>query len=217
MKRTTFIIIAGSFLLTALLAVGGRLWYVRARARRWKRICVENLRLIDGAKEQWATACCQNVYACGPPKTNDLARYLPHNAMPRCPAGGTCIVNHLDGDPLCTIHGGLGRPGPELMAKLQQIWAQLEPRDVQATTLGPRGLSLDGPPSTDLSALADSQVRKLSLPVEMAVANANVLRRLPMLDDLTLRGPATPPQTGTPEIPKTYGSPGSCPTKDSKQ
>jgi len=66
-------------------------------------VCVNNLRLIDGAKQQWAL---EKQKPSGALLTaGDLAPYLKTNALPTCPAGGVYTINPVGYAPLCNIPG----------------------------------------------------------------------------------------------------------------
>jgi TolA-binding protein len=65
--------------------------------------CINNLRLIDAAKEQWATAKQKPRGAILIPA--DLLPYLPGNVMPACPAGGIYTLNPVGQPALCNIPG----------------------------------------------------------------------------------------------------------------
>ncbi len=65
--------------------------------------CINNLRVIDGAKQQWAL---ENKKAPGALMTAaDLAPYLRSNALPACPAGGIYTLNPVNAAPICSIPG----------------------------------------------------------------------------------------------------------------
>lgn len=70
-----------------------------------KNTCINHLRQIDGAKEQWAleTRAASNAT----PKAADLDRYIPGGTITAlaCPTGGTVTINALAVDPSCTIPG----------------------------------------------------------------------------------------------------------------
>jgi len=64
--------------------------FVRARTNAQQNACINNLRQIDGAKQQWALETRQNGTAT--PADTDLQTYLVRGAagyLPLCPAGGT--------------------------------------------------------------------------------------------------------------------------------
>jgi chromosome segregation ATPase len=65
--------------------------------------CVNNLRQIDGAKQQWALENRKPANAV--PTPADIAPYLPNHALPTCPAGGAYTINSLQQAPTCSIPG----------------------------------------------------------------------------------------------------------------
>jgi hypothetical protein len=65
--------------------------------------CVNNLRLLDGAKQQWAL---EKQKPAGALLTAaDLAPYLKSNAVPVCPAGGVYTLNPVGVMPFCNLPG----------------------------------------------------------------------------------------------------------------
>lgn len=70
----------------------------------WRRTCVANLRIIDGAKQQWAIQFRQGGAA--QPTMDDLfgAGFLGQS-VPKCPAGGGYTVNIVDDLPSCSHPG----------------------------------------------------------------------------------------------------------------
>jgi hypothetical protein len=66
-------------------------------------VCINNLRLIDGAKQQWALEKQKPSGALL--IAADLAPYLKTNALPTCPAGGVYTINPVGFAPLCNIPG----------------------------------------------------------------------------------------------------------------
>lgn len=65
--------------------------------------CVNNLRVIDGAKQQWALEKQKQRGALL--TAADLTPYLKGNAMPVCPAGGVYTLNPVGLAPLCNMPG----------------------------------------------------------------------------------------------------------------
>jgi len=64
-------------------------------------VCVNNLRQIDGAKQQWAL---ENKKSAGTFVTpNDLTPYL--KTMPTCPAGGVYTLGLVSSPPQCSVPG----------------------------------------------------------------------------------------------------------------
>jgi hypothetical protein len=65
--------------------------------------CINNLRLIDGAKQQWAL---EHQKPAGALLTAaDLTPYVKSNALPVCPAGGVYTLNPVGLAPICNISG----------------------------------------------------------------------------------------------------------------
>jgi prepilin-type N-terminal cleavage/methylation domain-containing protein len=80
--------------------------FVRARATSQKNACINNLRQIDGAKQQWALETHQLSTAS--PVSTDIQPYLGRGTggtWPACPANGTYAVNVVNVAPTCTIAG----------------------------------------------------------------------------------------------------------------
>ena len=74
--------------------------FVKARGTAQKNACINNLRQIDGAKEQWALETKQTSGA-----TTDQAAvngYIKGGA-PSCPGGGAYTYNAVDTAPVCNI------------------------------------------------------------------------------------------------------------------
>ena len=75
--------------------------YVRARGTAGRTACVNNLRQLDGAKQQWAL---EKQKTGGSLMTAaDLTPYL--KTMPTCPAGGIYTLNPVSVAPICSIPG----------------------------------------------------------------------------------------------------------------
>jgi len=89
--------------------------FVKARATAQKNGCINNLRQIDGAKEQWAleTRAAENA----PCANTDVEPYLKNGVNVACPAGGagatlvgTYNVNALGTPPDCITSAGFAEP-----------------------------------------------------------------------------------------------------------
>ena len=76
--------------------------FVKARQQALYAACINNLRMIEGAKEQWAMEHNKG----GVPTDLDLQRYMPGGVMPRCPDNGTYTIGAVDTAPTCSEHGG---------------------------------------------------------------------------------------------------------------
>jgi chromosome segregation ATPase len=66
-----------------------------------RNTCINNLRQIDGAKQQWALE--KNKSGDDVPAAEDLLPYLKDGVFPTCPDGGTYSINSVDAVPTCTI------------------------------------------------------------------------------------------------------------------
>ncbi|HWC58883.1 MAG TPA: hypothetical protein VHC44_04245 [Verrucomicrobiae bacterium] len=66
-------------------------------------VCINNLRMIDGAKQQWALEHQKGPDAV--PQPQEIAPYLPNAQIPQCPAGGRYTLNAVNRAPTCSIPG----------------------------------------------------------------------------------------------------------------
>ena len=65
--------------------------------------CINNLRILDGAKEQWAL---ENKKVSGTfVNAVEIQPYLKGNVIPACPAGGIYALNPVGAAPVCSIPG----------------------------------------------------------------------------------------------------------------
>jgi hypothetical protein len=65
--------------------------------------CLNNLREIDAAKQQWALENSKADSAV--PTAQELLPYLADGLFPVCPAGGTYTINAVNVPPTCSIPG----------------------------------------------------------------------------------------------------------------
>jgi regulator of replication initiation timing len=65
--------------------------------------CINNLRQIDAAKQQWALENDKPANAI--PTAQDLLPYLPGGIFPVCPAGGAYTINAVSVPPTCSVPG----------------------------------------------------------------------------------------------------------------
>ena len=68
-----------------------------------RNACINNLRQIDGAKQQWALE--KNKTTDAVPTEKDLLPYLKDGIFPVCPDGGTYSINNVEAIPTCTTQG----------------------------------------------------------------------------------------------------------------
>ena len=76
--------------------------FVKARGTAQTNACINNLRQIDGAKEQWAL---EKKKSSGSSSVDtEIEAYIKGGA-PKCPAGGTYTYGAVDTSPSCSITG----------------------------------------------------------------------------------------------------------------
>jgi prepilin-type N-terminal cleavage/methylation domain-containing protein len=74
--------------------------FVRARTTAQKNACIQNLRQIDGAKQQWALETKQSADATA--ASGDVDDYMKGNQFPTCPSGGAYTVGAVSVNPSCS-------------------------------------------------------------------------------------------------------------------
>jgi len=75
--------------------------FVKARQSSQQKSCMNNLRQIDGAKDQWAID--KGKTSADTPGQADLEPYL--KSWPICPAAGAYTINAVGTEASCSIHG----------------------------------------------------------------------------------------------------------------
>ena len=80
--------------------------FSRARETSRQNACINNLRQIDQAKEQWAME--NNKVESDSLVSADLEPYMKRGIVSglMCPAGGGYVVTTVAQDPICTYGGG---------------------------------------------------------------------------------------------------------------
>jgi len=68
-----------------------------------RNACINNLRQIDAAKQQWALVNNKNDEAV--PAAADLLPYLKGGVFPVCPGGGSYTINAVGLPPTCSVPG----------------------------------------------------------------------------------------------------------------
>ena len=98
--------------LNAMLAVAQQqdeqLHQIRAAAREAqantdRNVCINNLRQMDAAKQQWALENGKTADAV--PTQQDLLPYFKGQIFPVCPSGGTYTIGAVGEVPTCSIPG----------------------------------------------------------------------------------------------------------------
>jgi hypothetical protein len=77
--------------------------FVQARERAQTYVCINNLHMIEGAKNEWASE--NNKKGTDTPTQADLAHYLKNGQFPTCPIGGTYTIGPVDERPTCSKPG----------------------------------------------------------------------------------------------------------------
>ena len=83
--------------------------FVKARATSQANACINNMRQIDAAVNQWALETHQTTGAAAPSLTSDLTPYIKLNSggsIPSCPAGGNYTVGTVGATPQVTCSLG---------------------------------------------------------------------------------------------------------------
>jgi prepilin-type N-terminal cleavage/methylation domain-containing protein len=81
--------------------------FIRARATSQANACINNMRQIDGAVNEWALETGQTTGAAV--TMNDIMPYIKLNAnnqIPGCPAGGTYTIANVGTTPQVTCSLG---------------------------------------------------------------------------------------------------------------
>ena len=83
--------------------------FVRARATSQANACINNMRQIDAAVNEFALEQGKVTGATAPSLTSDLTPYIKLNAnsaIPECPAGGSYTVGTIGATPQVTCNLG---------------------------------------------------------------------------------------------------------------
>jgi competence protein ComGC len=75
--------------------------FVKARNTAQMNMCVNNLRMINAAKQQWMLENKKEMTDA--PTQSEVTTYLKEGQLPICPAGGTYTLNAVNKDPVCSL------------------------------------------------------------------------------------------------------------------
>lgn len=84
----------------ALLATIAIPSFMKSRNTARQSSCINNLRLMQHAKEQWATTNGK-MDTDTPNLTSDIVPYL--KSAPTCPSGGSYTIGNMTTTPTCTV------------------------------------------------------------------------------------------------------------------
>ena len=74
--------------------------FVRARNSAQKNTCINNLRQIDGGKQQWALE--NKKSDTDTPGSDDVKVYIKNNQYPNCASGGSYTIAAVNTYPTCS-------------------------------------------------------------------------------------------------------------------
>jgi prepilin-type N-terminal cleavage/methylation domain-containing protein len=77
--------------------------FQKSREATRKNTCINNLRQIDSAKEQWALET--NAADDATPEEADVTAYIKGGALPECPSDGTYTIGAMGTAPSCDVDG----------------------------------------------------------------------------------------------------------------
>jgi len=77
--------------------------FVRSRTRAQTNVCINNLRVLESAKTQWALEF--KKVDTDTVRDTDLSPYLRASQWPSCPANGTYEVTTVSASPTCSVDG----------------------------------------------------------------------------------------------------------------
>lgn len=103
LRRTKVLIALISIFLVGLAVIFVIPNFTRARYQTSANACINNLRQINAAKQQWAL---ENGKTNGVATENNIKPYIKLDSngnLPKCPAGGTYIIGNVGEDPKCSI------------------------------------------------------------------------------------------------------------------
>jgi hypothetical protein len=77
--------------------------FVKARDTSMQNACINNLRQIDAAKNEWALE--KGKQPGDTPTQQDLKPFFKNGTFPACPAGGIYTIGAISNAPTCSISG----------------------------------------------------------------------------------------------------------------
>ena len=77
--------------------------YTTAKANAYENKCINNLRQIDSAIQQWAVELGKTEKDI--PTINDISPYLKEGEFPQCPSGGNYKLHAVGQKPACSVSG----------------------------------------------------------------------------------------------------------------
>lgn len=100
---TGYLAIAWAIIFIPLMAAIAIPNFIKARDTSMHNACVNNLRMIEAAKNEWALEKGKDGGAV--PAEADLTPYLQDGKFPAFPAGAIYTINAVSNPPSCTLNG----------------------------------------------------------------------------------------------------------------
>ena len=101
-----FIVAVAVAALIGVVIVGVLPWYIRTHSTSSMNSCINNLRLIDSAKQQWALEEKKPTHDV--PTWDDVRPFLPPDRQILiCPHGGTYTLGRVGAMPTCSYQGDI--------------------------------------------------------------------------------------------------------------
>jgi hypothetical protein len=97
------IILASAVVPVAIGAAVALPAFAKAKQNAQKIACINNLRMIDTAKQQWALE--NKKKENDTPTQEDLLQFFPKHTFPVCPSKGDYTINAVSGKPECSVAG----------------------------------------------------------------------------------------------------------------
>src|SRR5439155_10524678 len=98
-------LIVSALAVCAAIGIGNvAAWFIRECTTSASNACINNLRQLDGAKQQWALE--HNKTTNDLPSWDDIRPYIKltsSGALPPCTKGGTYTLGRVDEPPRCTV------------------------------------------------------------------------------------------------------------------
>jgi hypothetical protein len=93
--------------------------FIRLRYETASNACINNLRQIESAKEQWKI---ENSKRDGDGVIEaDIKPYLANENLSKCPANGTNIIGRIGEDPKCSV-GNSAWPNSHVLSGYEDNW-----------------------------------------------------------------------------------------------
>jgi hypothetical protein len=102
-KRLKMLAVIVLTLILLLVGIIGIQMYLGPHYKSAANSCINNLRQIDAAKQQWGLE--HHASATNTPSWDDLRPYFAHEHIPICGHGGAYTIGRIDQVPTCSYPG----------------------------------------------------------------------------------------------------------------